>query len=241
MGCYVQPFLFMEYGLKLEIIDYLKGFIKEGRWETINEVLDKRTEHVTVVLENIYQPHNASAVLRSCDGFGIKDVHVIENTCEFDPHIQITLGADQWLDINRYNTPDNNNTITCLESLKAKGYQIIATTPHEKESNLNDLDITKPTALVFGNELDGFSQTVLEHADGFVKIPMYGFTESFNISVSAAICMYDLTTRMKKENSNIDWRLSEEKRNELLLTWLKSSIKAGEQLADKYLREREIT
>ncbi len=231
----------MEYGLKLEVIDYLKGFIKEGRWETINEVLDKRTEHVTVVLENIYQPHNASAVLRSCDGFGIKDVHVIENTCEFDPHIQITLGADQWLDIIRYNTPDIDNTVTCIENLKAKGYQIIATTPHEKEANLNDLDITKPTALVFGNELDGFSKTVLEHADGFVKIPMYGFTESFNISVSAAICMYDLTTRMKKENSNIAWQLSEERRNELLYTWLRSSIKAGEQLADKYLRERETT
>ncbi len=231
----------MEYDLKLEVIDYLKGFIKEGRWETINDVLDKRTEHVTVVLENIYQPHNASAVLRSCDGFGIKDVHVIEDTCEFDPHIQITLGADQWLEINRYNTPYQNNTVSCLDNLKAKGYQIIATTPHEKESNLNDLDITKPTALVFGNELDGFSETVLKHADGFVKIPMYGFTESFNISVSAAICMYDLTTRMKKENSNIDWRLPEERRNDLLLTWLQSSIKAGEQLTAKFLRERETT
>ncbi len=99
----------------------------------------------------------------------------------------------------------------------------------------------KPTALVFGNELDGFSQTVLEQADGFVKIPMYGFTESYNISVSAAICMYDLSTRIRQKNSSIDWKLPEERRSDLLLTWLKSSIKAGEQLVDKFLREREIT
>ncbi len=229
----------MEDELRLETINYLKEFIREGRWETINKVLDQRTEYVTVVLEDIYQSHNASAVLRSCDGFGINDVHVIENNCEFDPHVQITLGADQWLDINRYNTPNVDNTEICLSSLKEKGYQIIATTPHERESNLNDLDVSKPTALVFGNELDGFSESVLKHADGFVKIPMYGFSESFNISVSAAVCMYDLTTRVRQKKSNIDWKLTEDRRSELLLSWLKSSIKAGEQLAEKFLKERE--
>jgi tRNA (guanosine-2'-O-)-methyltransferase len=221
-----------------ELITYLKEFISDSRWERINEVLDKRTDHITVVLEDIYQPHNASAVLRSCDGFGIQDVHVIENNNEFDASSQITIGADQWLTINRYNTSKHDNVSDCFNTLKSNGYQIIATTPHEDDSNLNELDISKPTALVFGTELEGVTDQVMDQADGFVKIPMYGFSESFNISVSAAICLYDLTTRLR--SSEIDWSLESGRREELLLQWVKQSIKAGDQLAEKWLSEKEI-
>ncbi|MFA5667626.1 MAG: RNA methyltransferase [Balneolaceae bacterium] len=227
----------MERDLQVKLINYLKNFITDGRWETINAVLNQRTDYLTVVLEDIYQPHNASAVLRSCDGFGIQNVHVIEKQCEFDASSQVTLGADQWLDIIKYNAPDVDNTISCIEALKQKGYRIIATTPHEKESDINDLDLSQPIALIFGNELNGFSESVFKHADGFVKIPMHGFSESFNISVSAAICLYDITTRLRNPDLNIDWELSTEQKDTLMLQWLISSIKAGEQLVEKYLRE----
>jgi tRNA (guanosine-2'-O-)-methyltransferase len=221
--------------MNAELIEYLREFISEPRWKRINEVLGQRTRHLTVVLEDIYQPHNASAVLRSCDGFGIQDVHVIENNNEFDASSQITIGADQWLTIDRYRKPNHDNVSDCFKRLRNEGYQIVATTPHENDSNLNDLDISKPTALVFGTELDGVTDQVMDQADTFVKIPMSGFSESFNISVSAAICLYDISTRLRK--SDFDWKLKSQKREELLLEWVKKSIKAGDQLAEKWLAE----
>ena len=223
-----------------DLIEYLKEFISEARWQRINEVLDKRIERLTVVLEDIYQPHNASAVLRSCDGFGIQDVHVIENNNEFDASSEVTIGADQWLSIHRYNKPKTDNVSACFSSLKEKGYQIVATTPHENDHNLDELDISKPTALVFGTELDGVTEQVLELADIFVKIPMSGFSESFNISVSAAICLYDTSTRLRNSVPRADWALSEERREELLLEWVKQSIKAGDQLAEKWLSDNNF-
>ncbi|MFP8488470.1 TrmH family RNA methyltransferase [Gracilimonas sp. Q87] len=217
----------------LKLTDYLKGFATEERWNTITEVANKRTQHITVVIEDIYQPHNASAVLRSCDGFGIQDVHIIENNNEFDASSQVTIGADQWLSIHRYNNEGINNTTRCLESLREQGYQIIATSPHENDTELNDLNIDQKTALVFGTELDGISDTVKENADGYVKIPMAGFSESFNISVSAAICLYDLTLRMRR--STLNWQLSDEELDLLKYEWLKRSIKAGEKLEKQWL------
>ncbi|MBO6621102.1 MAG: RNA methyltransferase [Balneola sp.] len=220
-----------------QLIEYLKEFISEARWERINEVLDERTEHITVVLEDIYQPHNASAVLRSCDGFGIQNVHVIENNNIFDASSEVTIGADQWLSLHRYKNPSSDNVADCFEALRGKGYQIVATTPHENDHNLDELDISKPTALVFGTELDGVTDQVMEQADAFVKIPMSGFSESFNISVSAAICLYDTSTRLRKSVAKSEWTLSENRREELLLEWVKKSIKAGDQLAEKWLSE----
>lgn len=222
----------MEHKTLLELTEYLKEFATEERWQAITEVANKRTRHISVVIEDIYQPHNASAVLRSCDGFGIQDVHIIENDNEFDASSQVTIGADQWLSIHRYNEKNTDNTILCLKSLKEQNYQIIATSPHENDTELNDLNIDHKTALVFGNELDGISETVKEMADGFVKIPMAGFSESFNISVSAAICLYDLTLRLRK--NGINWKLSNNELDILKYEWLKRSIKAGEELEKQW-------
>ncbi len=228
---------FMQKIMAENLIEYLKEFISENRWERLNKVLNQRTRHLTVVLEDIYQPHNASAVLRSCDGFGIQDVHIIEDRNKFDASSEVTIGADQWLSQYYYNQAGENNVQLCFDQLRDKGYKIIATTPHENDSNLNELNINSPVALVFGTELDGVSDQVKNNADGFVKIPMYGFSESFNISVSAAICLYDLTTRLR--SSDIDWKLSSEEKEELLLEWVKKSIKAGDKLAEKWISENQ--
>ena len=219
----------------LQLTDYLKEFATEKRWNTLTKVAGKRTRYITVAIEDIYQPHNASAVLRSCDGFGIQDVHIIENENEFDTSSQVTIGADQWLSLHRYKTPGKNNTVTCLDRLKDQGYTIIATSPHENDTDLNDLNIDCKTALIFGNEVDGISDTVKERADGFVKIPMAGFSESFNISVSAAICLYDITLRLRK--SDIPWQLSEDELDVLKYEWLKGSIKAGDKLEKQWLKK----
>ncbi|MEX0844041.1 MAG: RNA methyltransferase [Balneolaceae bacterium] len=219
-----------------ELIKYLRGFATEARWQKIVEVAEQRTRYISVVLEDVYQSHNASAVLRSCEGFGIQDVHIIENKNQFDASSQVTIGADQWLNLHRYNKLNCDNTGVCFRSLKKLGYRIIATSPHENETNLNNLSLTEKTALVFGSELEGISDRVRELADGFVKIPMAGFSESFNISVSAAVCLYNITRRLR--DSDIAWQLSEEEMEGLRYKWLKQSIKAGEQLERAYLKEK---
>lgn len=227
----------MDETLKFQLIQYLRQFATEDRWQRINKVIDKRTRYLSVILEDIYQPHNASAVLRSCDCFGIQDVHIIENKNEFDPNEGITIGADQWITLQSYNQTGQNNTEHCYRQLKEKGYQIIATTPHENDVTINEVSIDQKTALVFGAELTGLSDYALEHADGYAKIPMVGFSESFNISVSAALCLYDLSTRLRKKRD--DWALKESEKLDLQFDWLKKSVRAPEKLIKRYLEEQE--
>lgn len=215
-----------------KLIEYLSNFVTEKRYETFQKVLEQRTRYVTVVLENLFQSHNASAVLRSCDCFGIQDVHMIENNCEYKVNPDVSLGSAQWLSLNQYNK-EENNTLETINTLRSQGYRIVATTPHTNDTNLHELDISKgKIALLFGSELPGLSKIAMDNADEFVKIPMYGFSESFNISVSAAICQYDLTNRLRE--SNIKWQLSQKEKDELMCKWLKCSIKDSKNILERY-------
>ncbi|MDP4291248.1 MAG: RNA methyltransferase, partial [Bacteroidota bacterium] len=177
---------------KKAFLAYLETFLTEERLEKFDRIARNRTRYVTVVLEDIYQAHNASAVVRSCECFGIQDLYFIENLYEYHISPDVTMGSTKWLNVNRYNKPDTDNTTACIMDLKEKGYRIYATTPHTHDCLIQDLPLTEKTALVFGTELEGISETALKLADGFVRIPMYGFTESYNISVSAALCMFSM-------------------------------------------------
>jgi tRNA (guanosine-2'-O-)-methyltransferase len=218
-----------------ELIKYMEGFVSERRRERLQTVLKERMRHMTVVLEDVYQAHNASAVLRSCDCFGVQDVHFIENRNKFKISEEVSMGATQWLSITKYNSEDNN-TANCLKHLKSQGYRIVATTPHKNDKTLRELDVSKPFALVFGTEIDGITETVFEMADEFVKIPMYGFTESFNISVCAALCMHELTERIR--NEKIPYQLSETEKEEIYLEWLKASVSKSELILKEYLSKK---
>src|SRR5699024_153144 len=189
----------MKINDKKGLIKYLKEFVTTERFETINRVLSKRTRYLTVVLEDLYQPHNASAVLRSCDGFGIQDVHISENRSEFRPTKRVTIGSDRWIAQHNYQAEGQKNTQRCYRKLKTQGLKLLATTPQEKERGLNQMTLDKKTALIFGAELNGLTDYAFEEADGYAQIRMQGFSESFNISVSAALCLYDLSTRMRNE------------------------------------------
>ncbi len=199
------------------------------------EVLAQRTRHLTVVLEDIYQPHNASAVLRSCDCMGVQDVHIIENKNKYELNPGIELGSAKWLNLTKYNK-DENNTATCLQSLKDKGYRIVATTPHTRSCSISELPIDNKIALVMGTEMSGISSTVEEMADDFVVIPMFGFTESFNISVSTAICLYELMKRIR--SSEIKWQLSHEEHEQILLQWMKGQMKKADLIEKEFYRIR---
>lgn len=215
-----------------ELLHYLEGFITENRKEGFLRVLQNRTKHFTIAMEDIFQLHNTSAVMRSCEVFGIQELNVIEQKFGKRIDTEIAMGAQKWVDVFRYNSVQS-----CMDEMRAKGYQIIATTPHDESCFLHEFDITKPAALFFGTERDGLSQEVLDQADGFLKIPMVGYTESLNISVSAAIIIQDITTRLRQ--SAINWHLTEEEILEKRLDWTRKSIKDIEFIERKYLENQD--
>ncbi len=214
------------------MLAFLSQFITDERKQRFEEVLDFRTRHITVVLEDIFQPHNASAVLRSCDLTGVQDVHIIENNFTFDVNPDVVMGSTKWLDIHRYNE-EEFNTPAVIEQLKSKGYQIVATCPHRDDYTPETLPLDRPVALFFGTEKTGLTDYVLDHADQYVRIPMVGFTESFNISVSAALLVYTLTRRLR-EQTDLDWHLSEEEKNEVRLEWSKRTLNRIRQYERKF-------
>jgi tRNA (guanosine-2'-O-)-methyltransferase len=212
---------------KEQLLEKLLSFISEHKNHLFDKIIQHRTRYLTVVLEDIYQPQNASAVLRTADCFGVQDVHIIENRNEYIINPEVALGASKWLTLHRYSEKENN-TLAAIQKLKSQGYRIVATMPHSEDVTLSDLDMNQKTALFFGTELQGLSDVVQQHADVFVKIPMYGFTESFNISVSAALCLQQLSTRMRIENA--DWKLSESELLDVKLDWARSVVKEAENV-----------
>lgn len=214
------------------LLEYLTQFVSDEKLDLFKKILDERTRHITIVLEDIYQPHNASAVLRSCEGFGVQDVHVIENFNQFEVNKGVTIGAHKWLTVKKYNNTNHNNTRSCIDHLRKNGYRIVATSPHEANYELTDLPIENKTAIFFGAEKNGLSDYVLKEADEYLKIPMYGFSESFNISVSVAITLYDLINRMR--NMDLNWHLKESEQNMIILEWLKRSIRRSDLIEQRY-------
>ena len=217
------------------LIDYLSQFISDERRAKFDEVINYRTRHITIALEDIYQPHNASAVLRSCDIFGIQDIHIIENKNAYTVSRHVAMGSPKWLNLIKYNQSEENNSLACIKKLKAKGYKIVATTPNTNDCSLDNLSIEEPMALFFGTELTGISDDVKQHADAFVKIPMFGFTESFNISVSAALCLHTLTTKLHQ--SKLNWQLRTDEKETLILNWLRNTIKKVDLIEKDYLEK----
>lgn len=214
------------------MLDFMTQFITDERRQRFEEVLDFRTRHITVVLEDIFQPHNASAVLRSCDLRGIQDIHIVENTNHYDVNPDVVLGSTKWLNLQYYEGKEFN-TPAAYQHLHDKGYKIVATCPHRDDFTPDTLPLDQPVALVFGTEKLGLSDYAVEHADMHVRIPMFGFTESYNISVSAALLLYSLTNRLHA-STDIEWHLTEEERNALRLVWTRRSLSRIRQYERKF-------
>ena len=213
--------------MDLDLLEHLQSFLTERRKETFERVLSKRTRHFTVVTEDVYQLHNTSAVMRSCDVFGIQDLSIVEQANAKSIDKEIAMGAQKWVNLHRYNTVD-----TCIDDLKNQGYQIVATSPHNQSVALHNFDVTKKSAFFFGTERDGLSKTVLDTADVSLKIPMYGFTESLNISVSAAIVLQHVITKLKQ--SDVQWRLTPDQKNELRILWAKKTIRSADDIIARF-------
>ena len=200
--------------------------VTEHKKKLMRQVLENRTRHLAVVLEDIYQPHNASAVLRSVEALGLQDVYTIEKHNSYKPNKDIVMGAHQWVDLHSYPKTMDDPIQSCVCDLKSQGYQLAAFTLKPESIDISDLDISKKTALCFGTEEDGLSQEMHDHCDVFVKIPMVGFTQSFNISVSAAISIFYLTEKLKRQDDT--WALSDEDKEKLYLQWLVTAVPHGD-------------
>lgn len=210
-----------------DLLAHLKSYLTDRRQALFSEILEKRTRHFTVATEDVYQLHNTSAVMRTCDVFGVQDLHVVEERKGKRIDKEIAMGAQKWVTLSRY-----DRMKTCIEKLRDQDYQIIATTPHNNSTLLHDFDVSKRSAFIFGTESEGLSDYVMNEADGFLKIPMHGFTESLNISVSVAIILQHVVTRLKQ--TEINWQLSETERKEIELHWVKSSIKSVDGIIERF-------
>jgi tRNA (guanosine-2'-O-)-methyltransferase len=215
------------------LINYLGGFISDSKKMAIEKVLANRTRYITVVLEDIYQPHNASAVIRSCDCFGIQDLHVIENSNEYTLNPNVAQGSSKWVNILRYRDPDSTNTEKCLTWLGQQGYSLYATSPHGSDMDVDEIKFDHKMAFLFGTELNGLSGLAKRRARQVVRIPMYGFTESFNLSVSVALFLQTMVKKMHL--SGIDWHLSEHEKQEIRLMWYRKSVRNAEIIEKTFL------
>ena len=217
--------------IDIELLQHLETYLTEHRRLRFDNVLQQRTKHFTVATEDVYQLHNTSAVIRSCDVFGIQEVNIIEERNSKRIDREIAMGAQKWVDLNRFHSVKE-----CIKDLKQKGYQIVATTPHENDCLLHEFDVSKKACFFFGRETEGLSQEVLDEADCYLKIPMSGFTESLNISVSAAIILQHVTTKLKQ--TDIKWQLSKEEQLDLRLQWIKKTLKSSDDIVKRFYEDK---
>ncbi|WP_405210647.1 TrmH family RNA methyltransferase [Dokdonia sp. Asnod2-E02] len=214
-----------------DLLTYLQSFLTERRVQLFDKVLRERTTHFTVAVEDVYQLHNTSAVIRSCESFGVQELHVIEEVNAKRIDREIAMGAQKWVDVSRHNSASS-----CIKSLREQGYKIVATSPHKDAHRLEEFDVTEKAAIFFGRETEGLSDLVMEEADDFIYIPMVGFTESLNISVSAAITLQHIMTKLK--SSAVDWKFSKQELFDKKLAWTRKMIKDVERIEQRYLDER---
>jgi tRNA (guanosine-2'-O-)-methyltransferase len=214
--------------------EHLARFISDHKKDFVEKVLDQRTRHITMVLEDIYQSQNASAVIRTCECMGIQDVHIIENDSKYTVNRRVLKGSYKWVDLIRHKGKHRNNTEACFEQLRAKGYRIAATDPSPEGVSIHDVSVDDKIAIVMGNELHGTSSYALDHADMKVNIPMYGFTESLNISVSAAICLNSLVRTLHQQAQN--WQLTDAEKDEIRLRWFRKMVRNAEIMEKEFLK-----
>jgi tRNA (guanosine-2'-O-)-methyltransferase len=215
------------------VTNHLLQFVSDRRRETMERVLSQRTRHVTLVLEDIFQSQNASAAVRTCECLGIQDLHVIEQSSSYSVNKKVLKGSNKWIDIIKHKGKNDNNTDLCFAKLKEAGYKILVTDPSPDGISINEVSIDQKIALVMGNELEGISDYALQNADQKVNIPMFGFTESFNISVSAAICLHTLLNKLR--SSSIDWQLTAKEIADLRIQWLRKSVRRSDLIEQEFL------
>lgn len=216
-----------------DVYEYMKGFLTEERLSKIEKHAEESSDFVLPVLENIYQFRNAAAIIRSVEACGFHKIAALEEENVFNPNTRVARGADTWMQVEKM-----PKTMSSLQQIRDKGYKILAVSPEKNAISLPEYELKEPVALIFGTEMEGVSQEVLDFADETLIIPMYGFTQSFNVSVAAAICMYELKQKLLK--SDIDYKLSDEKKLAMKIRWAVNSARSGDEVLNHYLKKHDI-
>lgn len=220
---------------KERIINHLLGYITDHKKKRIEEVLGQRTRKVTLVLEDIFKPHNASAVIRTAECMGIQDIHIVQNTNPYTVNPYVLRGALKWLTVHNYGDGDGMHTPQCFQNLRDNGYKILATSVSEEAKPIDQIELSEKSAIVFGTEHSGISDYVKEEADELITIPMVGFTDSFNISVSAGIILNQLLLKLKE--SDLDWGLSAVEKGDLRFDWYRSIPPHAEEIIKDFFKK----
>ncbi|MCQ9636863.1 RNA methyltransferase [Chryseobacterium sp. WG23] len=216
-----------------ETFEYLKQFLTDERLTKIEHFSHESSDFVLPVMDDVYQFRNAAAIIRSVEACAFHKVVAMEEENVFNPNLTVTKGAETWVEVEK--VPKN---IASLQNIKDRGYKILAVSLEKNAVMLPDYQITEPIALVFGTELKGVSKEVIDFADETLAIPMYGLTKSFNVSVAAGICMYELKQKLMR--SGIDYKLNDQKRLEMKLRWAVNSIKSGKEILAKYRKDHNL-
>ncbi len=232
--CHLHLTLMTDLTTQQLLTDHFLRYITDHKKEFLNKVLDLRTRHITVVLEEIYQSQNASAVIRTCECMGIQDIHIIENEARYEINKRVLKGSYKWVDLIKHKAREGNATERCFTQLREQGYKILVTDPSPDGMSIHEVPVDQKLAIVMGNELYGTSDYAIRNADLKVRIPMYGFTESLNISVSAAICLNTLVPKVHQ--SELPWQLSEAEKDEIKLRWLRKMMKRPEIMEREFLK-----
>jgi tRNA (guanosine-2'-O-)-methyltransferase len=220
---------------EVKVFNHLSQFVSEHKKQFIDKVLAQRTRYVTVVLEDIYQSQNASAVLRTTECMGLQDVHIVEDTAKYDLNVRVLKGANKWLTMHRYRTKGVSNIDQCYQHLKKEGYRILLADPAEDGTSIDEIDVNEgPIALVFGNELRGASNHAIKYCDQRIRIPMFGFTESLNISVSVAICLNTILPKVRASTKYTG--LSLEEQDLIRLNWYRKIVRRSELVEREFLK-----
>ena len=229
-----MPFLSRTTFMNKEFLSYLMTLVSDTKQTKMREILNYRTTHITIILEDLFQEHNISASFRSAEIFGIQNVHIIEQKNPYRINPNITRGASEWLTIHHH-----ANTVDAFQTLRTQGYTIVATVPgtHQHSIPLEKLSLDSKIALIFGSEHGGLSQDALNNADVFVTIPMFGFTQSLNVSACAALCLYTLVTQLHK--STIGWGLTSAGKEELFFEWMCKSVRHFKHHKEHFFNQRK--
>jgi tRNA (guanosine-2'-O-)-methyltransferase len=217
------------------LLAYVQNFLTPHKQALIEKILNHRTRWITVVLENIYQSQNASAVIRTCECYGLQDIHVVEKQSTFETNRQVLKGSHKWMTLKKYRAQTGRTVADCITQLKEQGYQVWATAPREDARPVHEMPLVGKTALVIGNELEGVSSEAMALADACVTIPMFGFTESFNLSATVAILLSQLVPKLHA--SDLPWQLTEQEKLALRLQWSLKSVRKADTL-EKDFRKR---
>lgn len=211
------------------IYEYLQQFLTSERLQKIEYFSAQSSDYVLPIMEDVYQFRNAAAIVRSAEACGFHKIVALEKINVFEPNLEVTKGADTWVEVEKLPAK-----IDSLKEIKNRGYKIVAVSPEKEATPLPEFQINEPVALTFGTEWEGVTEEILDFADETLAIPMYGFTQSFNVSVAAAICFYELKQKLIQQK--IPHFLDDEKSLRMKIRWAVNSIRSGSQILNQYLR-----